>query len=399
MIQLPQRDGAQSEPAMKSRIDGMSESSILGARILIVDDLAFNVHVLESILRSAGYTSLMSTTDPHRVGPLHAENHFDLILLDIEMPGMDGFGVMQGLREIAAGDYLPVIVVTGQADYKLRALQLGAKDFVCKPFDRAEVLARAHNLIEVRLLHKMAQRQGQELAQKVVEVEASRDLIAQQGAEVRLLYDKVLAEQRRSMELSLLPGAMVGVKSEERLATNWITSLRMRHPWLQLNLFTAFVAAAVVGIFQGTIDRLLVLTVFLPVVAGQSGNTGSQALAITLRGMALGDLKTVQEKAMVRKEALLGLLNGALVGLVAAAGMYVVAWSQHLPSAAMLGVVVFLAMIGSCAVSGVCGAFIPLVLKRLGADPVQASSIFLTTATDVVSMGMLLGLASLLVRS
>lgn len=376
----------------------MTEASILGARVLIVDDLEFNVQVLESILRGAGYTSLMSTTDPHQVAPLHAENHFDLILLDIEMPGLDGFEVMQGLRDIEAGDYLPVIVVTGQAEYKLRALQWGARDFVSKPFDRAEVLARAHNLIEVRLLHKTAQRQRQELAQKVVEVEANRDLIVLQSMEVRGLYEKVLAEQQRSIELCLLPGAMVGVEREERLATKWITSLKMRHPWLQLNLFTAFVAAAVVGIFQGTIDRLLVLTVFLPVVAGQSGNTGSQALAITLRGMTLGDLKTTQEKAMVRKEALLGLLNGALVGLVAAVGMYVVAWSQHLRSATMLGVVVFLAMIGSCVVSGVCGAFIPLVLKRLGADPVKASSIFLTTATDVVSMGMLLGLASLLVR-
>ncbi|MBV5276753.1 magnesium transporter, partial [bacterium] len=136
----------------------------------------------------------------------------------------------------------------------------------------------------------------------------------------------------------------------------------------------------------------------LPVLAGQAGNTGSQALAITLRGLTLGDLKSGKEKSLVRKEALLGLLNGSLVGLVAAMGMYVVASAQHLPSALMLSVVVFLAMIGSCVISGISGAIVPLVLKRLGADPATASSIFLTTATDVASMGMLLGLATLLVK-
>ena len=110
------------------------------------------------------------------------------------------------------------------------------------------------------------------------------------------------------------------------------------------------------------------------------------------------DLKSGKEKALIRKEALLGLLNGALVGLVAGLGMYVVASGQNLASAEMLGAVVFLAMIGSCIISGVCGAIVPLILKKFGADPVTASIIFLTTATDVASMGMLLGLAALLVH-
>jgi len=154
----------------------------------------------------------------------------------------------------------------------------------------------------------------------------------------------------------------------------------------------------VVGLFQGTINRLLILTIFLPVLAGQSGNTGSQALAITLRGITLGDLESGKGKALVRKEALLGLLNGALVGLVAAIAMYVVASAWHLPSAPMLSTVVFLAMIGSCIISGICGAIVPLILKRLGADPVTASSIFLTTVTDVASMGLLLWLATVLVK-
>ena len=260
------------------------------------------------------------------------------------------------------------------------------------------MLARTHNLLDVRLLHQESKRQSKALEQKVREVEASHEVISRQKDEVNRLYDDIVAEQQRSIQLSLQPGAMVGLENEERLATGWYRSLRLRHPWLLLNLFTAFVAATVVGVFHETIDRLLILTVFLPVLAGQSCNTGGQALAITLRGMALGDLQSGTGNALIRKEALLGLLNGALVGVVAAAGMFMVASSQDLPGAPMLSVVVFLAMIGSCIISGICGAIVPLVLKRFGADPVIASSIFLTTATDVVSMGMLLGLAAVLVK-
>lgn len=376
----------------------IAESDILNAGILIVDDQEFNVRVLDRMLRNAGYSAVASTMDPFAVCALQRKNHYRLILLDIEMEGMDGFQVMEGLKEIAPEDYLPVIVITSQPDYKLRALQLGAKDFISTPFERAEVLARVHNLLDVRLLHEESKNYGKALEQKVQEVEASREQIRRQSDEVKRLYDEVLAEQKRSVELSLQPGVMVGVEKEERLGTHWHRSLRLRHPWLQINLLTAFVAGAVVGIFQGTIDRLLILTIFLPVLAGQAGNTGSQALAITLRGLTLGDLKSGKEKKLIRKEALLGLLNGALVGLVAATGMFVVATIQDVPSALMLSAVVFLAMIGSCIISGVCGAIVPLVLKRLGADPATASTIFLTTATDVVSMGMLLGLASLLVR-
>jgi CheY-like chemotaxis protein/cation transporter-like permease len=376
----------------------VNSADILNARILIVDDLEANVRLLERMLVSAGYTSVASTMDPLEVCELHSKHHYDLILLDLLMPGMDGFQVMEGLKEIEPDGYLPVLVITAQPGHKLRALEAGAKDFISKPYDLAEVLARVHNMLEVRLLHRETKKYSKALEQKVQEVEASHELIRRQSDEVKGLYDKLVAEQKLSIELSLQPGAMVGVGKEERLATHWHRSLRLRHPWLQINLFAAFIAAAVVGLFQGTIDRLLILTIFLPVLAYQSGNTGSQALAITLRGIILGNLKSGKEKALVRKEALLGLLNGALVGLVAAIGMYAVATVQHLPSALMLSVVVFLAMIASCIISGICGAIVPLILKRLGADPVTASSIFLTTATNVASMGILLGLAAVLVK-
>jgi magnesium transporter len=191
---------------------------------------------------------------------------------------------------------------------------------------------------------------------------------------------------------------MVGVEKEERLNTPLFTSLKFRHPWLQVNLLTAFVAAAVVGIFAHTLDRIVLLAVFLPVLAGQSGNTGCQALAVALRGMTMGDLKSGDEKRLVIKEGLLGLLNGVLVGISAAIGMFIYARIQGNPSALSLAGVVWLAMVISCIISGLSGAMIPLILRKVGADPATASSIFLTTATDVVSMGSFLGLATFFVK-
>ena len=212
---------------------------------------------------------------------------------------------------------------------------------------------------------------------------------------IGLVRGSVMFEEQ-NLEMSAQSASMVGVE-EERLTTPWARSLKSRHPWLQLNLLTAFLAAAVVGFFQGTLDQLVILALFLPVLAGQSGNTGCQALAVTLRGMTLGELRPGTERKLVAKEAFLGLMNGGLVGLVAAGGMYVTATSQQNPAALYLCLAVWLAMIASCVVSGISGAMIPLTLKKFGFDPATASSIFLTTATDIASMGCFLGLATLLI--
>lgn len=202
--------------------------------------------------------------------------------------------------------------------------------------------------------------------------------------------------EAQAIEISAQAGSMVGVEKGERISTPWLTSFKYRHPWLQLNLLTAFIAGAVVNVFQGTIDQLVVLAAFLPVLAGQSGNTGCQALAVTLRGMTLGELQSISLVRVVGKEALLGLLNGVFVGVSAAAGMYVLASSENNPNALTLSGIVLIAMVGSCLISGISGTLVPLTLRRLGADPATASSIFLTTATDVCSMGLLLGLATLI---
>jgi len=201
-----------------------------------------------------------------------------------------------------------------------------------------------------------------------------------------------------AFEITAQPGAMVGVEREERVSTSLGQSFKFRNPWLLINLVTAFAAGGVVAAFQGTVDKLVILATFLPVLAGQSGNTGCQALAVTVRGITLGDIRTGGGKHLVNKEMLLGLANGAVTGVLCGLAMYLLALSQENVHAVMLGVVVFLAMIGSCAISGISGALVPLALKRLGADPATASSIVVTTATDVASMGLLLGLAALLVH-
>jgi PAS domain S-box-containing protein len=131
----------------------LSEQEILNAGLLVVDDQEANVLLLESMLREAGYTRVTSTLDPREVFALHRKNRYELILLDLQMPGMDGFQVMEGLKTNDADGYLPVVVITAQPGHKLRALNAGARDFISKPFDLAEVRARIRNAVEVRLLY------------------------------------------------------------------------------------------------------------------------------------------------------------------------------------------------------------------------------------------------------
>ena len=200
--------------------------------------------------------------------------------------------------------------------------------------------------------------------------------------------------EQQALELTAQSGRMVGVDKEERLDTGFWAAFRLRHPWLQINLLTAFLAAFVVGSFEDTITRIVALAAFLPLLAGQSGNTGCQALAITLRGMTLGDFQNVSVRALLIKEALLGTLNG----LVAGAAMWFTAGGMRGdPQALTLALVIVLAMTGACLASGIFGVLVPLTLRRFGADPATASSIFLTTGTDIAGMGLMLLLATTLV--
>src|SRR5471030_1323468 len=147
----------------------VSASDILNANILIVDDQEVNVSLFEQLLHDAGYACVASTMNPREVCALHRKNRYDLILLDLQMPGMDGFQVMEGLKTNDADGYLPVIVLTAQPGHKLRALQAGAKDFISKPFDLIEVKTRIHNMLEVRLLYKRLESYNELLERTVQE--------------------------------------------------------------------------------------------------------------------------------------------------------------------------------------------------------------------------------------
>ena len=203
--------------------------------------------------------------------------------------------------------------------------------------------------------------------------------------------------ERQAIEISAQSGQMVGVSREERLYTGIWQAFKMRHHWLQVNLLTAFLAGFVVSLFEGTISQIVALAAFLPILAGQSGNTGCQALAITLRGMTLGDMEGYPVRKLITKELILGAMNGLLTGIVAGLAMYFTSGADSPWQAFLLGLVILLAMTGACMASGLFGVLVPLALKRFGADPATASSIFLTTGTDIAGMGLMLVLATLLV--
>lgn len=183
--------------------------------------------------------------------------------------------------------------------------------------------------------------------------------------------------------------SITGASRDERALSPVGFAVSKRLPWLQINLATAFLAASVVGLFENTISQFTALAVLLPVVAGQSGNTGAQALAVVLRGLALREITLRHWPKVVVKEFFTGLLNGLAVAVVTCLGVYV--WSGSLGLVAVIGV----AMVFSMAIAGVAGAIIPVILAALGQDPAQSSSIVLTTVTDVFGFFSFLGLATL----
>jgi magnesium transporter len=185
---------------------------------------------------------------------------------------------------------------------------------------------------------------------------------------------------------------MFGAGRDERALSKATFAIRKRLPWLEINLATAFLAAAVVGIFEETIARITVLAVFLPVVAGQSGNTGSQALAVTMRGLALREIRLRHWLKIVRKEFMVGFFNGLAIALTTSLVAYVWTGSIGLP------IIIGTAMIISMIIAGFSGAVIPILLQTFGQDPAQSSSIILTTVTDVAGFFSFLGLATILSR-
>jgi magnesium transporter len=194
------------------------------------------------------------------------------------------------------------------------------------------------------------------------------------------------AEEAASIDIQ----TMVGASADERALSPSLFAVKRRLPWLHINLLTAFAAAAVVGLFESTIAQFTALAILLPVVAGQSGNAGAQALAVTMRGLTLKEITTLHWKPVLAKEIRIGLANGAVLALTCGLGVYM--WSLSFG----LALVIAIAMISAMVMAGVAGALVPMVLLRLGQDPATASSIILTTVTDVSGFLVFLGTATLL---
>lgn len=237
------------------------------------------------------------------------------------------------------------------------------------------VVASREEILETFETHRVGSLPVVDIDNRIVGVLRQRELI--QAAQERATASAV---------------TMVGASDQERALSSPFFAIRKRLPWLQINLLTAFLAASVVGLFEQTIASVTALAVLLPVVAGQSGNTGAQALAVTMRGLALREVRTRQWFRVVVKEAIAGAGNGVAVALTTAIAVYF--WSSSPGLAGVIGV----SMVISMALAGLSGAAIPMLLTALRQDPAQSSSIVLTTVTDVVGFFSFLGIATLMME-
>lgn len=195
--------------------------------------------------------------------------------------------------------------------------------------------------------------------------------------------------QEVSVDIQTMVGAS---KDEKALSTHWF-AIRKRMPWLQINLLTAFLAASVVGLFESTIAQFTALAVLLPVVAGQSGNAGAQALAVTMRGLALREISMSDWLWVARKEMMAGFWNGIAIALTCGVGVFI--WSGEV----VLVIIIASAMVIAMVAAGLAGALVPIGLARLGQDPAVASSIILTTVTDITGFFAFLGIATALLQA
>lgn len=204
----------------------------------------------------------------------------------------------------------------------------------------------------------------------------------------RVTYDDVIDVTEAEATEDLL--RFGGVSPDEELGGRWSSAVRSRLPWLYVNLLTAFLAASVVYFFEATIERITALAVWMPIIAGMGGNAGTQSLAVTVRRLSLGQVPADRLRAVIQKEMLVGVTNGFAIGLVISVVAVLIGAEWR------LGLVVFLAMTGNLFVAGTAGSFVPVLLERMGIDPAVASSIFVTTLTDICGFGLLLGLATVL---
>jgi magnesium transporter len=307
-------------------------------------------------------------------------------LMDLRMlifrPEMTVSDALNKLRQLKRHDRHQIVVADSQQHLKgiveIQEIALAEADTLLSdlarapratisPFDTDEEVAQRMKQFNLELL-------------PVIDINQRLVGVIRHAALIKVLQEETATDIQ----------TMVGVSKDERAMSPISFAVRKRLPWMEINLATAFLAAAVVGLFEDTIARFTALAVLLPVVAGQSGNAGAQAQAVTMRGLALREITVRNWFRVMFKEINVGLFNGIAIALTTAVGVYI--WSKSLG----LALVISVAMIISMVAAGIAGAVIPIMLTRLGQDPAQSSSIILTTVTDVAGFMSFLGIATLL---
>jgi len=262
----------------------------------------------------------------------------------------------------------------------MRDLLLALPRDPIEPLVRREVLSVPATMPRENVVNLMSERKF--LALPVVDIDGKLVGVVK--------YDEALQAGKQEAFEDLQK--IVGAGGDERALSPVSTVVMRRLPWLYVNLITAFLAAAVVGLFENVIAQVTALAVLLPVVSGQGGNSGSQSLAVVMRGIAMRELIPGAAKRVIRKELIAGVINGFAVAVVTAVAVYL--WSKSAPLAVVIG----LAMVVNMAAAAISGTVIPLALRALGRDPAQSAAIFLTTITDVVGFASFLGFATLFMK-
>lgn len=354
----------QLDEAFAARLLSRLDRKVLREKMKILDPNISKriMNLMEYPADTAGY--LMDT----RVTTFHPENNIDEVL--------------KRLRLVSNRSILNIYVVDLEGNFMGSVpLQVVAV---------TNVKERLKNLIQTDIARINAFAPREEIIQVLEEKKIfSLPVVDVNNKLLGILRHNKLVETAAA-EASEDALAMFGAGRDERALSKVSFAVGKRLPWLEINLVTAFLAAAVVGLFEDTIAKLTVLAVFLPVVAGQSGNTGSQALAVTIRGLALREFNISQWFRVARKEIGVGFINGVVVSLTTSIVIYF--WASSFGLAAVIAI----SMVFSMVIAGFSGAVIPIILKSLGQDPAQSSSIILTTVTDVVGFLSFLGLATIM---
>lgn len=365
-------------------------------------------------ISDAGRTSLLEALDRNdavSILGLMAEEEREKQIAALSEETADDIRMMLSYPDDTAGRLMDTkffalhgSISVGQALEMLRRRQGGRISFI-KLVDEQNRLSRLVDLRDLALAPEDATLEKISVAvPQVVLPTDPRDLVVEKfettdvqelpvvdidGHVVGIIRHAELIDALRD-SVSVDMQTMVGASRDERaLSSSWF-AIRKRMPWLQVNLLTAFLAASVVGLFEDTIAKFTALAILLPVVAGQSGNAGAQALAVTMRGLALREIRVRQWLAVTRKEVNTGFWNGLAIAVTCSIGVYL--WSGS------FGLVIVLAasMVISMVMAGIAGALVPITLSRLGQDPAVASSIILTTVTDIAGFFSFLGIATLL---